>query len=115
MARHCRGQRPRTERGRKGAMGRILTQSRQTFLAAFVLRMFRIDVIVIGRKYGVLTGTNGVMDRIVSAAATQTSQGAMPFAAVPIVRVSAAEWPLRAAHPRQEQAGENDAHEQFGD
>jgi hypothetical protein len=91
-------------------MGRLSAQIGQTFLAGFALGMFRIDVIVIGRKNRVLGGTNGVMDRIVSAAAAQTSQSAVPFSAARIVRVCAAERPLRAAHPRQEQARENDAH-----
>jgi hypothetical protein len=77
--------------------------------------MFPIDVVVIGREHGILAGADRVMDRIISAAAAQTSKDAMRFSASPIVRVGAMERPLNAAHPRQEQAGEDDANEYFGE
>lgn len=95
-------------------MGRIVTKSGQTFGVAFVVRMFRIDVIVVivGRKHGILTGADRMMNRVVSAAAAQACMDAVMFSAAPI---GVADRPLSGAGAGQEQAGENDAHEHFGD
>lgn len=92
-------------------MGRIVTKSGQTFGVAFVMGMFRIDVIV-GRQHSVLTGPNRMMNRVVSAAAAQTGMNAVMFSAAPI---GVADRPLSGAGAGQKQAGENDAHEYFGD
>ena len=95
-------------------MGRIVTKSGQTFGVAFVMRMFRIDVIVVivGRQHGILTRADRMMNRVVSAAATQTRMDAVMFSAAPI---GVADGPLSGAGAGQEQAGEDDAHQHFGD
>jgi hypothetical protein len=114
MARHLSGQGPRTKDRREGVMDRIVTKSGQSFGAAFVVRMFRIDVIVVivGRKYSILTRADRMMNRVVSTASAQTCQDAVATAAAPI---GVAVRSLSGAGAGQEQAGENDANEHFGD
>jgi hypothetical protein len=80
-------------------MDRIMTKRGQTVVTDFGAMSFLIDGVVIGRKHGVLAGANRVMDRIVSAAAAQSSKNAVTFSQAPIVRMRARKRPLNAAHP----------------
>jgi hypothetical protein len=97
-------------------MRRILTKTGQAIVTDFGAVFFLIErIIIIGRKHGVFAGADGAMNRIVSAAAAQTSKDAVTFPAGSIVSVGARERPLNAAHPGQKQAGENDANRHFGD
>ncbi len=62
-------------------------------MAVFGVFAFRINFVVVGRQHGVLARTDGVMVRIVPAAAAEASEDAMVSAAVAMVRVIAAERP----------------------
>ena len=103
------------EHRRERARSRILAKSGQALVTDEDVRMFRIVVIVIGWEHRILAGSHRVMTRIVPAAAAQASKDAVMIAAIPIVRMGAAERPLRSTDARQEHAGENDTDLQFGD
>jgi hypothetical protein len=57
---------------------------RQAFVAAFGVLTYRITVVVLGRQYGILAGTNGVVNRVISAAAAQANMGAVAFLVAPM-------------------------------
>jgi hypothetical protein len=100
MARNLRRQRPRTERGKDRAMGRIVKKSGHAIMANFGAVSFLIPrIVVIGREHGVLAGADRMRNRIISAAAAQASKDAVAFPAGSIVRVRARKRPLNAAHP----------------
>jgi hypothetical protein len=81
-------------------MGRIWIKTGRAIVTDFGAVFFLIDrIVVIGRKDGVLEGTDRVMDRIISAAAAQASKDAVTFPAVSIVGVGAWKRSLNAAHP----------------
>jgi hypothetical protein len=69
-------------------------------VAALAVQIFLIvRVVIIGWKQGVLARADGMLDRIVSAAAAQASKDAVTFPSTPIVGVGARERSLNAAHP----------------
>lgn len=81
-------------------MGQIITRREQAFVATFAVQVFLIvRVAIIGWKQGVLARTNRMMDWVVSAAAAHAGKDAVTLPTVSIVRVSARERSLNAAHP----------------
>lgn len=85
-------------------------------MADFCVVSFLIDsIFIIGRKHGVLAGSDRVMDRIIAATAAQAGKNAVTFSLASIVRVRAKGGSRNAAQQRQEQTGENGANKHFGD
>jgi hypothetical protein len=97
-------------------MGLVRTGRGQAFRGDFGVQTYPINVvIIIGGEHGILAGTDGMMGRIVPAAATQANKGAVAFTAALMVRAGAAQRPSNAARQRHEQAAKNDIHQHFGD
>jgi hypothetical protein len=94
--------------------GRLNNERGQAPRTVFGVQTYRIAVIVIGRQYGILAGTNRVMSRVVAAAATQVGKDAMAFAAVPRTCVGTAERLSCADDRRQEQTHKNGVNNHFG-
>jgi hypothetical protein len=84
-------------------MGSILSECKQSVVSISRVEPRPIAVVVlVGRQQGVLAGPNGMMDRIVSAKATQTHTRAIRLTPYPIVRRSTVQHSPRAVRQRQQ-------------
>lgn len=90
-------------------MGSILSECEQTVVSIPRVEPRPIAAVVfVGRQQGILAGPNGMMNRIVSAKATQPHTRAIRLASHSIVRRSAVQHSSRAVRQGQQQAHEND-------
>lgn len=80
-------------------MGSILSECKQSVVSISRVEPRPIAVVVlVGRQQGVLAGPNGMMDRIVSAKATQSHTRTIRLTPYPIVGRRAVQHSPRAVH-----------------
>ena len=117
MARHSRGQGPRAERGRGRSRGLILTEGVQAPVRNLCIADEKDRYRCHRPEAGPRSSKDGRDDEqgYLPGSGAGAAMGAVMFATDTSVQVDAVERLSDAAHPGQEQTGENDVDERFGD